>query len=124
GAARAMQAALLDAGIRAEQIDYINAHGTGTKYNDAMELRAIRAVFGDHSRKLAVSSTKSQLGHTLAAAGAVELIATLLAMQHGFVPATVGCDDPMCSDIDLVPNQTRLQQVDYAMSSSFAFGGN
>jgi 3-oxoacyl-[acyl-carrier-protein] synthase II len=124
GAARAMRAALRDAKLCPEQIAYVNAHGTGTHYNDEMEVRALEEVFGDHAEKLAVSSTKSQIGHTLAAAGAVELITTLLAMKHGFFPATVGCDAPMPAAWDFVPNQARPAAFEHAMSNSFAFGGN
>lgn len=125
GAIRSMRAALSDAKLSPEQIDYVNAHGTGTEYNDVMEVRAIREVFGAHVSKLAVSSTKSQIGHTLGAAGALEFAATLLAIHHGFVPATVRFSgEPLCSDIDFVPNVVRRQPVRYALSNSFAFGGN
>jgi 3-oxoacyl-[acyl-carrier-protein] synthase II len=124
GAIRSMRAALADARLAPEQIDYINAHGTGTEYNDEMELRAIREVFGAHLPKLAISSTKSQVGHTLGAAGAVELAASLLAVHHGFLPATANFDQPMCDDCDFVPNAARTRPVERALSNSFAFGGN
>jgi 3-oxoacyl-[acyl-carrier-protein] synthase II len=124
GAIRSMRAALADAQIAPEQIDYINAHGTGTEYNDIMEVRAIRDVFGPHASRLAVSSTKSQIGHTLGAAGALEFAATLLAIHHGFLPATINFGEPICGDIDFVPNAIRKRSINYALSNSFAFGGN
>jgi nodulation protein E len=124
GAARAMRAALLDGGIRGEEIGYINAHGTATQANDATETAAIRKVFGPHVGRLAVSSTKSMHGHTLGAAGALEGVATVLALRHGVLPPTANFNepDPAC-DLDVVPNHARPAQVEYALSNSFAFGG-
>ncbi len=124
GAARAMKAALEDAGIDPAAIGYITAHGTGTPQNDATETEAIRKVFGRHADHLAVSSTKSMHGHTLGAAGALEAVATLLALREGFLPATANftAPDPQC-DLDVLPNRGRVAQVEYALSNSFAFGG-
>jgi nodulation protein E len=124
GAARAMRAALRDAELAPEQVEYINAHGTGTPANDSTETAAIRCVFGPHADKLAVSSTKSMHGHTLGAAGAIEAAATVLAMDRGFLPPTVNycTPDPAC-DLDVLPNQGRAAQVECALSNSFAFGG-
>ncbi len=124
GAAQAMRAALRDSGLQPEQIGYINAHGTGTLTNDLMETQAIRAVFGKHAERLAVSSTKSMHGHALGAAGALEGVATLLALHHGLLPPTANFiePDPAC-DLDVIPNEAREATVDYALSNSFAFGG-
>ncbi len=124
GAARAMRAAICDAGIQPDQIGYINAHGTATLANDAAETAAIRKVFGAHADRLAVSSTKSMHGHTLGAAGAIEAAATLLALQHGLLPPTANFTepDPTC-DLDVVPNTARPASVEFALSNSFAFGG-
>jgi nodulation protein E len=124
GAARAMTLALADAGLAPEQVDYINAHGTGTLANDVTETRAIHKSFGAHARRLAVSSTKSIHGHALGAAGALELVAVLGAIREGVVPPTLNYDapDPEC-DLDYVPNQARPQRVGAALSNSFAFGG-
>lgn len=124
GAAQAMRAALQDAEVDPQLIDYVNAHGTGTPANDSMETRAIRQVFGDHADRLAISSTKSMHGHTLGAAGALEGIATLLTLQHGLLPPTANFTepDPECN-LDVVPNQARTADVSYAMSNTFAFGG-
>jgi nodulation protein E len=124
GPARAMRAALREAGLAPEAIGYINAHGTGTPGNDPVESRAIRAVFGPHADKIGVSSTKSMHGHALGAAGALEAIATLLALRHGILPPTANFTqrDPEC-DLDYIPNQSRKGQVDAALSNSFAFGG-
>jgi nodulation protein E len=124
GAARAMRAALRDGEIAPEQVQYINAHGTGTPANDSTETAAIRSVFGAHADKLAVSSTKSMHGHTLGAAGAIEAAATILAMVRGFIPPTANycTPDPAC-DLDVVPNHGRPAQIDCALSNSFAFGG-
>jgi nodulation protein E len=124
GPARAMKAALLDAGFHPEQIDYINAHGTGTAGNDPAETMAIRQVFGPYAEKLAVSSTKSMHGHALGAAGALEAAATLMAMKEGIIPPTMNFleSDPQC-DLDVVPNQARKASLQHTLSNSFAFGG-
>ena len=124
GAARAITRALADARIGAEQIGYVNAHGTGTTVNDATETRALHLAFGPHAERVAVSSTKSMHGHTLGAAGAIESAAAILALREGFLPPTIHYNerDPEC-DLDYVPNQTRAWDGEYAMSNSFAFGG-
>jgi nodulation protein E len=124
GAENAMQRALKDAEISTSEIDYINAHGTGTAVNDAMETASIKSVFGDHSNTLAVSSTKSLHGHALGAASALEAVATALALKHQVLPPTANFveKDPEC-DLDVVPNQSREAKVEYALSNSFAFGG-
>jgi nodulation protein E len=124
GAARAMRAALKNAGLRPEQIGYINAHGTATPANDPTETAAIRAVFGGYADKLAVSSTKSMHGHALGAAAALECLATALALRDGVLPPTANysAPDPEC-DLDVIPNVAREQRVEYALSNSFAFGG-
>jgi 3-oxoacyl-[acyl-carrier-protein] synthase II len=124
GAARAMALALKDARLTPSDIGYVNAHGTSTPYNDRFETVAIKRVFGDHARKLAVSSTKSMTGHLLGAAGGVEAIATALALHHGLLPPTINYEtpDPDC-DLDYVPNQARKQDVDVALSNAFGFGG-
>jgi nodulation protein E len=125
GAARAMRAALADAGIdHPDRIGYINAHGTATVANDATETTAIRKVFLAHTDRLLVSSTKSMHGHTLGAAGAIEAAATLLALQHGILPPTANFteSDPAC-DLDVIPNAARPAVVEFALSNSFAFGG-
>ena len=124
GAARAMAAALRDAGLSGPEVGYINAHGTSTQYNDKFETLAIKRVFGDHTRRLAVSSTKSMTGHLLGAAGGVEAIATVLTLHHGVLPPTINYEtpDPDC-DLDYVPNQARKQDVEFALSNAFGFGG-
>ena len=124
GAARAMAAALRDAGLDPAAVGYINAHGTSTQYNDKFETLAIKRVFGEHAHKLAVSSTKSMTGHLLGAAGGVEAIATVLALHHGILPPTINYEtpDPEC-DLDYVPNQARKQDVEVALSNAFGFGG-
>jgi 3-oxoacyl-[acyl-carrier-protein] synthase II len=124
GAARCMQLALKDAGIAPTDVDYINAHGTSTEYNDANETTAIKAVFGEHGAKLAVSSTKSMTGHLLGAAGAVEGVYSALALHHGMIPPTINYQnpDPVC-DLDYVPNQARPADIKIALSNSFGFGG-
>ena len=124
GAARAMRGALRDAGLEPESVGYINAHGTATQANDATETAAIRAVFGSHAGKLAISSTKSMHGHALGAAAALEAAATVLALRHGILPPTANYSepDPAC-DLDVIPNQARQAQVEFALSNSFAFGG-
>jgi 3-oxoacyl-[acyl-carrier-protein] synthase II len=125
GAAQAMAAALEDAGLAPEDVDYINAHGTSTILNDPSETRAIRAVFGPHADRLAVSSTKSMLGHLMGAAGAVEAIACVKSLETGWVHPTVNYEypDPAC-DLDYVPNQARRLEPRVAMSNSFGFGGH
>jgi len=124
GPANAMRAALRDAGLKPEEVDYINAHGTSTPLNDKTETLAIKKVFGEHAYKLAVSSTKSQIGHLLGAAGGVEFVATVLAISEGFIPATINYEvpDPEC-DLDYVPNQPRKVQVRTALKNAFGFGG-
>lgn len=124
GAARAMRAALADGGLAPEAISYVNAHGTGTLANDATETEAIRSVFGAHAQKLLVSSTKSMHGHALGAAGALEAVATLSALQCGLIPPTANfiASDPAC-DLDVVPNIPRAAAIECAISNSFAFGG-
>jgi 3-oxoacyl-[acyl-carrier-protein] synthase II len=125
GAARAMQLALKSAKLNTTDIDYINAHGTSTELGDAAETLAVKKVFGDHARKLAISSTKSMIGHTLGASGGVELIATVLSIRDGVVHPTINLDtpDPAC-DLDYVPNVARKMHVRYALSNSFGFGGH
>jgi len=124
GASRAMSLALRDAGVEPTSVGYINAHGTSTLYNDKSETMAIKRVFGDHARKLAVSSTKSMTGHLLGAAGGIEAIATAFAIHHGILPPTINYEtpDPDC-DLDYVPNQARKQDVEIALSNAFGFGG-
>jgi 3-oxoacyl-[acyl-carrier-protein] synthase II len=124
GAIRVMQKALKDAGISPEEIDYINAHGTSTPYNDASETKAIKAVFGDHAYKLAVSSTKSMTGHALGAAGGIEAVISVMALINQKLPPTINLEnaDPDC-DLDYVPNVPRDAKLDYVLSNSFGFGG-
>jgi nodulation protein E len=124
GITNAMTNALQHADIQPEQVDYINAHGTGTLANDETETNAIKQVFGDHASKLAVSSTKAMHGHALGASSALELIATTLAIYHGIIPPTVNFTtaDEAC-DLDYVPNEAREQDINYALTNSFAFGG-
>lgn len=124
GPARAMSAALADAGLAPDQVGYINAHGTGTQANDVTETRAIRQVFGAHADQLAVSSTKSVHGHALGAAGALEAVATLMAIYEQLIPPTANfaTPDPEC-DLDVVPNEARKAKIEFALSNSFAFGG-
>ena len=125
GGARCMAAAVKNAGIKPEEVDYINAHGTSTPYNDKYETAAIKTVFGDHAYKLAVSSTKSMTGHMLGAAGGIEGIITALAIEEGFLPPTVNYKnpDPEC-DLDYVVNQGRKADITYAVSNSLGFGGH
>ena len=125
GAARAIKAALKDAHLSPEDIDYINAHGTSTDLNDKYETMAIKTAFGDRAKKLAISSNKSMIGHLLGAAGAVELIATVLTIKNGQVPPTINWEvpDPDC-DLDYVPNKSRQMEVKAAISNSFGFGGH
>jgi 3-oxoacyl-[acyl-carrier-protein] synthase II len=125
GGARAMKMALDDGGVRPEEMDYINAHGTSTPYNDKFETMAVKEVFGEHAYKLAMSSTKSMTGHLLGAAGGVEAIFTVLAMKDSVLPPTINIDtpDPDC-DLDYVANKARKQEVNVAMSNSLGFGGH
>jgi len=124
GAARCMKMALDGAGARPEDVDYINAHGTSTHFNDLYETMAIKNVFGDHARKVMISSTKSMTGHALGAAGGLEAVYALMAMERGEVPPTINYHepDPEC-DLDYVPNEGRRGQVRMSMSNSFGFGG-
>lgn len=125
GGVRAMRMALEDAGMQPEEIDYINAHGTSTEYNDKYETMAIKTVFGDHAYKLAISSTKSMTGHLLGAAGAVEAIFSVKAIEEGIIPPTINYEtpDPEC-DLDYVPNESRKQEVKAVLSNSLGFGGH
>ncbi len=124
GPVSAIRAALSDAQLAPEQVGYINAHGTGTAGNDVTETHAVREVFGKHADRLAVSSTKSMHGHTLGAAGALEAVATVMAMREKIIPPTANftTPDPEC-DLDIVPNQARPAEVEFSLSNSFAFGG-
>ncbi len=124
GAARCMKNAIRDAGINVEKIDYINAHGTSTPAGDVGETQAMKAALGDHAYKLAVSSTKSMIGHLLGAAGGIEAVLSALTLQHQIVPPTINLEtpDPEC-DLDYVPNTAREMKIDIAMSNSFGFGG-
>ena len=125
GAARAMKAAMADAGIGSSQVSYINAHGTSTEANDATETAAIKLALGEDAYRVPVSSTKSMTGHVLGGAGAVEAVASILALERGLLPPTINLEtpDPEC-DLDYVPNQPREFSGDYAMSNSFGFGGH
>lgn len=125
GGARAMQQALAKAGVEPTQVDYINAHGTSTPYNDLFETMAAKTVFGDHAYKLAMSSTKSVTGHLLGAAGGIEAIFTVKALQEGILPPTMNYEtpDPEC-DLDYVVNEARKANITYAMSNSLGFGGH
>ena len=125
GASRAMSMSLRDAGLNPEDIDYINAHGTSTPLGDAAETTAIKSVFGSHARKLAVSSTKSQLGHLLGASGGVEFVVSTLALQNQVLPPTINLEnpDPQC-DLDYVANEARQARINCVMKNSFGFGGH
>jgi 3-oxoacyl-[acyl-carrier-protein] synthase II len=125
GAMRAMKNTLIDAGINPEQVDYINAHATSTPAGDELEAEAIKTAFGSHAQKLAISSTKSMIGHLLGAAGAVEAIFSVLAIRDNVAPPTINLDNPSdnCADLDFVPNEARSMKIDYALSNSFGFGG-
>ncbi len=125
GAARAMRAALADAGIAPHEIGYINAHGTSTPIGDESESTAIRSVFAEHANRVAVSSTKSMTGHLLGAAGGIEAVACIMAIRDGLLPPTINYEvtDPKC-DLDYVPNVARKSDLTYAMSNSFGFGGH
>jgi len=124
GAQIAIRNAILDAGIEPQEVDYINAHGTSTPYNDKIETLAIKQVFGEHAYKLAISSNKSMIGHGLGSAGAVETIATTLTLNRDIIPPTINYEypDPDC-DLDYVPNKARVQKVNIALNNSFGFGG-
>lgn len=124
GAARCMENAMRNAGINPEQVDYINAHGTSTPAGDIVEVRAVKHVFGDHARKLAVSSTKSMIGHLLGAAGGVEAVFSVLALRDQVAPPTINLDnpEPEC-DLDFVPHEARQMKMEIALSNSFGFGG-
>lgn len=125
GAARAMSDALADAKLNASEIGYINAHGTSTPLGDAAETQAIKRVFGEHAKSVSISSTKSQLGHSLGASGGIELVVTVKALVQGLIPPTINLTnpDPAC-DLDYTPNTARERRFDYAMSNSFGFGGH
>ncbi|MCX5749330.1 MAG: beta-ketoacyl-[acyl-carrier-protein] synthase family protein [Candidatus Saganbacteria bacterium] len=125
GAALAMKAALEDAHLRTDAVEYINAHGTGTQQNDEMETKAIKGAFGENAYEIPVSSTKSMTGHALGAAGIIEIIACILAMRGSFIPPTINYEtpDPAC-DLDYVPNRSRPKTFDISMSNNFAFAGN
>ena len=124
GPVAAMRTCLADAGLSPEDIDYVNAHGTGTKANDQTETRAIREVFGAHADKLSVSSTKSMHAHCMGASGALEMIACVMAIREGIIPPTANytTKDPDC-DLDVTPNVARERKVRAAISNGFAFGG-
>ena len=124
GAVRAMKATLADAQVQPEQVNYVNAHGTSTPYNDRLETLAVKKVFGDHARKLAISSTKSMTGHLLGGAGGLEAGISVLALRDQIMPPTTNLEnpDPDC-DLDYVPNQARKGTVEYTLSNSFGFGG-
>jgi len=125
GGAAAMAAALRDSGLRPSQIDYINAHGTGTPLGDVAETLAIKSVYGEHARRLRISSTKSAIGHLLGASGGVELIATILAVRNSIVPPTINLDHPGDGcDLNYTPNTAQDGRIEYAMSNSFGFGGH
>jgi 3-oxoacyl-[acyl-carrier-protein] synthase II len=125
GANRSMNLALKDAGLSYDQVDYINAHGTSTPLGDVAETKAIKHLFGDHARKLAISSTKSELGHLLGASGGVEAVISALAIHRNLIPPTINLDnpDPEC-DLDFTPNKARERRITVAMSNSFGFGGH
>jgi 3-oxoacyl-[acyl-carrier-protein] synthase II len=124
GPARCMKMALNDAGLNADQVDYLNAHGTSTPLGDLAETQAMKRALGDHAYKTMVSSTKSMTGHLLGAAGGVEAIFSILALHHGVIPPTINLDNPSegC-DLDYVPNVARERKIDVAMSNGFGFGG-
>jgi 3-oxoacyl-[acyl-carrier-protein] synthase II len=125
GAYRAIRNALVRAGVKPEEVDYVNAHGTSTHLNDKLETMAIKKALGDHAYKTAVSSTKTMMGHMLGAAGAVEAAMCLLAMRDGILPPTINYEtpDPEC-DLDYVPNKARKADIKVALSNSFGFGGH
>jgi 3-oxoacyl-[acyl-carrier-protein] synthase II len=125
GAGRAMSDALKSAGVNTSDIDYINAHGTSTPLGDKAETQAVKRVFGQHAKKLSISSTKSQLGHSLGASGGIEMVITVKSLTDSVVPPTINLTnpDPDC-DLDYTPNQPRQRQIRHAMSNSFGFGGH
>jgi len=125
GAAKAMALAIKDAGIRPDEVDYINSHGTSTDLGDIAETKAVKTVFGDHAYKLAINSTKSMTGHLLGAAGGVEAAVTVRSIREKIVHPTINLDnpDPEC-DLDYVPNRSRQLDIRYAISNSFGFGGH
>jgi 3-oxoacyl-[acyl-carrier-protein] synthase II len=125
GGFRAMRAALKNAGVSPEQIDYINAHGTSTPPGDAVEINAVRRLFGDHIKSVTMSSTKSAIGHLLGAAGSVEAIFCALAIRDQVAPPTLNLDNPSegFGDLDLVPHQAKSKPITIALSNSFGFGG-
>ena len=120
-----MALAVEDAGLPPDQLDYINAHGTSTPLGDIAETIAIKKVFGDHAHNVSISSTKSQLGHSLGASGGIELLLTIMALQDNMVPPTINLEypDPKC-DLDYTPNQARERELNVVMSNSFGFGGH
>ena len=125
--AACMQAAVDDAGLKPEEVDYINAHGTSTHRNDLNETLAAKKVFGEHAYKMAISSNKSMMGHLLGAAGGVEAIATVLTIENSVIPPTINYEDPDLEeglDLDYVPNVARKSEVNVAISNSFGFGGH
>ncbi|MEI7906109.1 MAG: beta-ketoacyl-ACP synthase II [Bacteroidota bacterium] len=124
GAMRAMKLAVQYSGLKPEDIDYVNAHGTSTGLGDVAETKAVKRLFGDHSKKIMVSSTKSMHGHLLGGAGAVEAVLTILALKEGIIPPTINLEnpDPQC-DLDYVPNVARKKEIQYALSNGFGFGG-
>jgi 3-oxoacyl-[acyl-carrier-protein] synthase II len=125
GLVRAMRRALQKANLLPHQVDYINAHGTSTPFNDRTETQAIKTCFGDHACKLLISSTKSMTGHTLGAAGAIEAVISIMAMQTGIIPPTINLHhpDPNC-DLNYVPNEAQQRTINVAMSNSMGFGGH
>jgi 3-oxoacyl-[acyl-carrier-protein] synthase II len=124
GQSLAMRNAMKDAGLSPEDFQYVNAHGTSTELNDAVETKAIKIAFGEHARKLAISSNKSMIGHLSAGAGAVESAATVMTILNGIIPPTINYEtpDPEC-DLDYVPNKARQAKIEAAMSNSFGLGG-
>ena len=125
GAFRSMRMALRDAGLNAEQIAYINAHGTSTPLGDKAEVVAVKRLFGDHAKKLAMSSTKSVTGHALGAAGGIESVATILAITNNTLPPTINLDTPdEGMDLDFVANTPQQRVTDFAINNSFGFGGH
>ncbi|GAH89973.1 unnamed protein product, partial [marine sediment metagenome] len=124
-ASRAMRLALIDAKLSSQQIDYINAHGSSTQINDTVETRAIKKVFGTHAYNLAISSTKSEYGHSMGATGAMDLAVTCLAIENNLIPPTINYEFPDSEcDLDYTPNEARVARIDNAMSNSFGFGGH